>query len=106
MVSFTVNGSMFTGFGAFGFVWLLNWTRGGSRARLSLGRIVTFLAVSATIAALFFSWIRRQWLQYLRQQILEATSAMTSNLQELDAAALAAITLIQEVELVSRGYRM
>ena len=45
-------------------------------------------------------------LQYLRQQNILETSKFTELSQNLDTAMRAALSLIQEVELVSRGYRM
>jgi hypothetical protein len=50
--------------------------------------------------------MRRQWLQYLRQQAVEGASAVVTNLQAFEASTSSALALIQEVELVSRGYRL
>jgi integral membrane sensor domain MASE1 len=51
-------------------------------------------------------WLQRQWLRYRRGQALGEVTAFVSNSQDLDGASGAAFALIQEVELVSRGYRM
>ena len=58
------------------------------------------------IALALYYYFRRQWLHYLRVQAIESASSLTTNAQYFDAAASAGITLIQEVELVSRGYNM
>jgi len=58
------------------------------------------------LATLLYAYVRRQWLQYLRQQTLVEISNLVAKAQGLDTAISAAVTLIQEVELVSRGYRM
>ena len=55
---------------------------------------------------MLYYYFRRQWLQFLRVQAIEGASSLTTNAQDFDAAASAGITLIQEVELVSRGYNM
>ena len=58
------------------------------------------------ITLVLYYFFRRQWLHYLRIQAIENASLLTINAQNFDAAAFAGITLIQEVELVSRGYDM
>ncbi len=50
--------------------------------------------------------MRRQWLQYVRQHTLAEISDFVSQAREFDSVAAGALTLVQEVELVSRGYRM
>jgi len=65
-----------------------------------------FLGVVVLIATVTYAYMRRQWLQYLRQQTLVETTDFVLKSQEFDAAVAGAITLVQEVELVSRGYRM
>ena len=91
---------------AFASVWLINWTRGDGKHAGGKGRKVVFLAVVLAFAIVAYAYIRRQWLQYLRQQSLMEISELVSIAQNLDTAATGALTLIQEVELVSRGYRM
>lgn len=58
------------------------------------------------LAVLGYAYVRRQWLQYLRHQALKEASDLVPKSQALDVAISATITLVQEVELVSRGYRM
>lgn len=59
-----------------------------------------------TVAAFVYAFMRRQWLKHVRIQAVEAASALTVNLQAFELSSNAALSLIQEVELVSRGYRM
>lgn len=66
--------------------------------------IITILCILLTIILYYYA--RRQWLHYLRLRSMENATSLTSNAQNFDAAASAAFTLIQEVELVSRGYNM
>jgi hypothetical protein len=58
------------------------------------------------LAVVLYAYMRRQWLQYLRQQSLSEMSEFIAKAQEFDDAAAGALSLVQEVELVSRGYRM
>lgn len=62
--------------------------------------VMTFLAMAS------YTYMRRQWLQYLRQQSLEGISDFVVTAHDFDRAATGALTLVQEVELVSRGYKM
>lgn len=103
---FTLTGAAITAFVAFGLVWTIHWVRHASSRSSSLGRTAVAITIFATLATLGYAYIRRQWLQYLRQQTLVEISNFVAKAQVLDAAISAAVTLIQEVELVSRGYRM
>lgn len=104
--AFTLVGAGITAGFAFSLTWLVNWTRGGRSSLSGMGR----MAVSATIIALFaavsYAYMRRQWLQSLRQKSLTETSDFIAISQEFDNATAGALALVQEVELVSRGYRM
>ena len=101
-----LTGAVGTGLGAFAFAWILHWARGGQNGRPSVSRVLLALALLAVLASTFYAYVRRQWLQYLRNQAVDAAAEFVAKSQAFDAAASAAINLIQEVELVSRGYRM
>ncbi|CAI0648276.1 unnamed protein product [Colletotrichum noveboracense] len=66
--------------------------------------VILFVAVIA--AGIVHVFMRRQWLRYRRLQALSEVTAFVSNSQEFDSATGAAVALVQEVELVSRGYRL
>lgn len=42
----------------------------------------------------------------MRMQAVSSASSYAESAQSFDAVALAAVTLIQEVEVVSRGYKL
>lgn len=65
--------------------------------------MTTLVAIAIVV---LYAYSRRQRLVNLRMQAVEGASSLTSIAQSFDAVASAALTLIQEVELVSRGYRM
>lgn len=50
--------------------------------------------------------MKRQWLRYRREQSLSEITTFITNSHNFDSATGAALSLVQEVELVSRGYRM
>ena len=102
----TVSGIAVTASFAFALAWLIHWTRGGEKSAVGKGRTVVFLTLLIGFAIVSYAYMRRQWLQYLRQQSLAEVSEFVTKAQELDTVVAGALTLVQEVELVSRGYRM
>ncbi|CAI6332133.1 unnamed protein product [Periconia digitata] len=98
----SVNGAFLTAATAFMLVWVIHW----SRRRASKMRIAVVLLVFAAIATAVYTYLRRQRLQYLRHQAVDGVSTLVTNLQAFEASTSSALALIQEVELVSRGYRL
>lgn len=103
---FSLAGAAITASIAFAVAWLINWVRGGRNSAAGRGRVVLFVGIMLIAAFVLYAYIRRQWLQHLRQQTLAKISEFVGEAQELDTAAAGALTLVQEVELVSRGYKM
>jgi hypothetical protein len=103
---FTLAGAAVTASSAFSLAWLIHWTRGGVNSVSGTGRIVVFFAVMVALIVVGYAYMRRQWLQYLRQQTLAEISNFVAKAHDFDTATAGALTLVQEVELVSRGYRM
>lgn len=97
-------GATLTGAAAFVLVWLVHWSRPGNQ--FSKARLVVVVLVSAAIATAAYRYTRRQWLQYLRREAVEGASALVTNLQTFESSTSSALALVQEVELVSRGYRL
>ncbi|KAA6415449.1 MAG: hypothetical protein FRX48_00164 [Lasallia pustulata] len=105
-VAISWQGVSSTGGLAFVLVWSLHWARGAANVLSGTLRIALVTLIFATAIALSYAFVRRQWLHYLRHQAVDGASQFVSTAQAYDGAATAAITLIQEVELVSRGYRI
>jgi len=99
-------GAALTASSAFALAWLVHWARGGGNSAAGKRRMAVFLAVVVVLAVISYAYVRRQWLRYLRQQTLAEASEFIAKTQEFDTVAAGALTLVQEVELVSRGYRM
>lgn len=98
------NGAALTAATAFTLVWLIHWSR--RRSGFSKTRFMVVFVVFTVVATASYAYVRRQWLQTLRQQAVENVSALVTNLQAFEASTSYALALIQEVELVSRGYRL
>lgn len=88
---------------AFLAVWAIRWTFHGQQRLTKAAITIVVISVLATVT---YAYLRRQWLEYIRHQAVESASAMTTNLQALELSAGSAMALIQEVELVSKGYRL
>ena len=99
-------GLCFTATAAFGLAQIVHWARSVARTQTSWWFTVAVLLVCLVAVAASYAYLRRQWLKNIRLQAVDSVSLLVTNAQSFDAAALAAISLIQEVELVSRGYRM
>ena len=88
---------------AFLFVWLTRWAYCNQHSKT---RVLAVFLSFAVVAVLTYVYVRRQWLKYVRHLAVESASGITTNLQALELSSGAAMSLIQEVELVSRGYRI
>lgn len=101
-----IRGAAYTTLAAFSVVALLHWARSWSKVRWDTKRVFLLVFLLAVVAISFYIFAKRQWLRDLRHQAVDVATVLVGNAQSLDAAASASVVLIQEVELVSRGYRM
>lgn len=67
---------------------------------------MVLLVLVPVLGVFFYAFAKRQWLKYLRHQAVDVAATFIGNAQGFDSAASASVVFIQEVELVSRGYRM
>lgn len=88
---------------AFTIVWLIQWAK---RASFSKSRLLLILAGFSVTATISYAFARRQWLKHLRNQALHTASILVANLHAFELSTGAALSLVQEVELVSKGYRV
>lgn len=88
---------------AFAIVLVVKWALG---ARMSKSKLLFALACLAVTALLFYAHLRRQWLKRLRLQAVTSVSDLTTNVRGFELTSTAVLSLIQEVELVSKGYRL
>ncbi|KAL2170081.1 hypothetical protein VTG60DRAFT_5353 [Thermothelomyces hinnuleus] len=86
--------------------WMVKWVHSGGWAHLTKKRVTFTALVLVAVAVVSQAYLKQQWLRYLRNQALSEVATFVSRSQHFDSACSAALSLIQEVELVSRGYRI
>jgi hypothetical protein len=85
---------------------ILSWVFGNSTTYITRKRFI-FLLVLLAIGGVFGQvYMRRRWLRYQKDKALSEIDLFVANSHDFDGLTTAALALIQEVELVSRGYRM
>ncbi|GFP58105.1 hypothetical protein TASIC1_0009044200 [Trichoderma asperellum] len=92
--------------GALALAVFLSWALSSAPSHVTKRRLILVLIIAAAAALVGQVFVRRQWLRYRREQSLAEISTFISNSQNFDSATEAALSLVQEVELVSRGYRI
>ncbi|OQN97711.1 hypothetical protein B0A48_16031 [Cryoendolithus antarcticus] len=91
---------------AFAVVWLISWARTSNGGYVDRSRVTLVAAILAFIGAVGYAYIRKRLLRNLRRGAVDATSDLTASWQAFEVASTSALQLIQEVELVSKGYRI
>lgn len=91
---------------SFTFVWIIQWARSEGNTKLWGWRALVATTFSLLLVVGIWVYTTRRSILYLRRNALDATSTFTTNLQSLNSSSTSVLSLIQEVELVSRGYRM
>ncbi|KAL2813800.1 Mysoin-binding motif of peroxisomes-domain-containing protein [Aspergillus cavernicola] len=104
--TFGLQGAFVTASTSFSIAWLLHWSRPRTGTGLNTRKVGVLLVLVPVIGVLFYAFAKRQWLKYLRHQAVDAAVLLIGNAQGFDSAASASVVFIQEVELVSRGYRI
>ncbi|KAG6053081.1 hypothetical protein E4U17_005055 [Claviceps sp. LM77 group G4] len=92
--------------GALAIAVILSWVLGNGSAYITRKRLACFVALLAAATFMGQIYMRRQWLRYRREQSLAEIGSFVSNSNDFDSASEATLSLVQEVELVSRGYRI
>lgn len=105
-LSVTTNGALVVAALSCTFALLVRWARGGSRTEFYFDRLSILLAVTVILALASYIYAARQSLYYLRRQAIHAASTFVANAQALESSSSSVFTMIQEVELISRGYRV
>jgi hypothetical protein len=105
-VTTSLYGAAVTAIVAFVLVYLIHWARNGHDGATSKSRVVLVLIVFVVVAFVGYAYVRRQWLKFLRRHAVTEVTSLTANWQAFEVSASSALSLIQEVELVSKGYRL
>ncbi|KAL8419670.1 hypothetical protein RB594_002740 [Gaeumannomyces avenae] len=101
-----LGGFVWTVAGAIAIAWAMKWVYSGGFSHLTKKRVLASLVVVALAASVGNAYIRQRWIRYVREQALAEVTTFTAVSQDFDSVVSAAVALIQEVELVSRGYRI
>ncbi|KAL2270078.1 hypothetical protein VTJ83DRAFT_2262 [Remersonia thermophila] len=104
--SVTGSGLLVTFGAALTAVMVAKWLYSGGYEHLTKKRVAFSALLLLAVGAVSHAYLRQQWLRYLRTQALAEVTTFVSRTQDFDSASSAALSLIQEVELVSRGYRI
>ncbi|OBT73910.1 hypothetical protein VF21_08256 [Pseudogymnoascus sp. 05NY08] len=104
--TFSPRGAAVTASVAFGVSWMIRWGSAGQDWISITLRCIIIAALLVAGAIIGQAYLRRKWLHYLREQNITEATRLVGQTQDLDSAVTAALSLIQEVELVSRGYRL
>ncbi|KAK0655767.1 Mysoin-binding motif of peroxisomes-domain-containing protein [Cercophora newfieldiana] len=102
----TSTGLVVTAAGALLVAWIISWVYYGGYSHLTKKRVVFAGVILVAGVAVSHIYLRQQWLRYLRQQAMAEVTRFVSKSQDFDSASSAALSLVQEVELVSRGYKI
>ncbi|EME38335.1 hypothetical protein DOTSEDRAFT_75773 [Dothistroma septosporum NZE10] len=89
---------------ALALAWLLQYSR--ARRVWTKSRVTLVLTVFVVAAFLGYQYMRREWLKTLRHQAVESVSVLANNWQAFELSSSSTLSFIQEVELVSKGYRL
>jgi hypothetical protein len=104
--AYSLQGVLVTAIIAFLVAWLVHGTKATGGSLLKSTSFWITSATLATVAIILYVFTKRRWLEHLRHQAIDAAANLISNARTFDEATLAALGLIQEVELVSRGYNL
>lgn len=104
--SASLYGAVATAVAALALAYLIQWTRTRRGTFWTKSRVTLALTVLAVVAFAGYQYGRRQWLKSLRRQAVESASSLTTNWQAFELSSSSALGFIQEVELVSKGYRL
>ncbi|KAK1776802.1 Mysoin-binding motif of peroxisomes-domain-containing protein [Copromyces sp. CBS 386.78] len=84
----------------------IRWLCLGGYTRLTKRGVLITVVVAVAVGLVAHFYIRKQWLRFVRNKVLAEVATFVAKSQDWDSATSAALSLIQEVELVSRGYRL
>ncbi|QKX53383.1 uncharacterized protein TRUGW13939_00461 [Talaromyces rugulosus] len=101
-----LTGAVVTAATSFSIVGMIHWSRSRSGVGMNPRRIAVLLFVLPLVGIVFYAFARRQWLKFVRHQAVQETSLFVNHAQNFDSVMSSSILFIQEVELVSRGYRI
>ncbi|RKF80006.1 putative proliferating cell nuclear antigen [Golovinomyces cichoracearum] len=104
--AFTPTGVASIAFSAFSLAWLIHWTRCGVGFLDVTSRIIILLIFIVVVGLKSYIHFRRRWILHISHETLVELSNLITATYNLDNVAVSTLSLIQEVELLSRGYQI
>jgi hypothetical protein len=88
--------------------WTFHWVRSSTTdsGRTLTTKILVVLVLICALVLGFYSYTWRYRSQHLRRNVIDAVSSLIAESHTLDGLTTTAVTLIQEIEVVARGYEM
>lgn len=105
-ITTSLYGAAATALVAFALVYLIHWARSDRGGSISGSRVAVVALVFLVTAFVGYGYVRRIRLKLLRRRAVSEVTALTANWQAFEVSSGSALSLIQEVELVSKGYRL
>jgi Mysoin-binding motif of peroxisomes len=104
----TIHGVLATAVSSFLIAWAFHWVRSSTThsARTLSTEILAVLVLIVALVVGFRSYTWRNRSQRLRRNVIDAVSSLVAQSHTLDGLTSTALTLIQEIEVVARGYEM
>jgi hypothetical protein len=104
----TIHGVLATAVSSFLVAWAFHWVRSSTTdsARALSTKILAVIILAVALVLVFRSYTWRYRSQQLRRDVIDAVSSLIAESHTLDGLTSTALTLIQEIEVVARGYEM
>jgi hypothetical protein len=104
----TIHGVLATAVSSFLVAWAFHWVRSSTTdsARTLSTKILSILLLVCGLVLGFCSYAWRYRSQRLRRNVIDAVSSLIAESHTLDGLISTALTLVQEIEVVARGYEM
>lgn len=106
IVSASFEGTIICTIIALVLVWLLRRFRDYVSHNGASSSLIMVLLLCAVVAFIGWTYIRTRLICRVRQRTIDVASAFVANLRAFEVSCSSALTYIQEIDLVSRGYRM
>ena len=106
VVSTSFYGAVLTATAAFALAYLIHWAQSNRVGPWSKSRAAIAITGLALVALVGYAFVRRYWLKFLRHNAVGAASRLIANVEAFELSLSSALSFIQEVELVSKGYKI
>lgn len=106
IVTASVEGAIICTILVLALVWLVHRFKHYINHKGATSSLIIALALCAIVALIGWEYVRTRLSCKIRQRTIDVTSAFVANLRAFEASTSSALTYIQGLDLVSRGYRL